>query len=268
MVSAGATIGLLNYSRATGPEAAIHSAGPGCAESHRGFAVDPRWTFIHDGREIADRLTLDGFGFRFLRRDTAVTDFDDSAQIREIYSAEIEALIREQTNAAQVVVFDTTLRSSRPPCKSPFQPPVFRVHADFTAKAAVQTVRDVLPNDCDALLSRRFAIFQVWRPIGHPVESFPFAIADARSVSGAELITIRRVYPDWVGETCFVGYRPYHRWYWFPRMTPQEVVLFKVYDSATDGIARWAVHSAFAEKTPVADARERQSIEIRALAFY
>ena len=76
------------------------------------------------------------------------------------------------------------------------------------------------------------------------------------------------VYRDRVGETFGFLYNPNHRWYYFPRMARQEAVLIKCFDSARDGRARFSLHSAFDDPTSPAKARPRQSIEVRAFAFF
>ena len=59
-----------------------------------------------------------------------------------------------------------------------------------------------------------------------------------------------------------------HRWYYVPRMRADEVLFLKCYDSKTDGRARFAPHTAFADPTTPADAPPRESIEVRALVFH
>jgi hypothetical protein len=141
------------------------------------------------------------------------------------------------------------------------------VHNDYTEWSAPQRVRDLLPQEADALLQRRFAIVQVWRPIRHPVESWPLAIADAQSLSPSDMVTERR-YPDRIGQTSAITYNPAHRWYWFPHMRPDEALVFEVYDSLKDGRAQFTAHTAFEDPTAPPDARPRESIEIRTLAFF
>jgi hypothetical protein len=51
-------------------------------------------------------------------------------------------------------------------------------------------------------------------------------------------------------------------------MHRDEALVFKVYDSAKDGRARWGAHSAFTNPATPADAPTRESIEIRAFAFF
>ena len=65
----------------------------------------------------------------------------------------------------------------------------------------------------------------VWRPIRGPVERSPLALADASSVRFEDLIATDQVFPDRVGEIYSVAYNPAQRWFYFPDMSRDEVVL-------------------------------------------
>jgi hypothetical protein len=168
------------------------------------------------------------------------------------------------------VVFDHTLRTADDELreKTKIREVVRRVHNDYTEWSGPQRVRDLLTQEADELLRRRFAIIQVWRPIRHPVETFPLGICDARSVTEKDFVISERVYPDRVGQTYATAYNPQHQWYWFPRMRRDEALVFKVFDSEKDGRARWTAHTAFEDPTSPPHARPRESIEIRTLAFF
>ena len=81
----------------------------------------------------------------------------------------------------------------------------------------------------------------------------------------AEQLTDAR---DKVGETYAVVHRTRHRWFYFPRLTPDEVVLLKIYDSQATGTARLSAHTAFEDPTTPEGAPPRQSIEARTIAFF
>jgi len=51
-------------------------------------------------------------------------------------------------------------------------------------------------------------------------------------------------------------------------MRRDEALVFKVYDSETDGRARFTAHTSFNDPTTPPDAPPRQSIEVRTLAFF
>jgi len=225
---------------------------------------------IHDGRVIAKELSLDREGFIFVQHNTKMRDFYDETEVRAVYYPEIEQLVKETSGAKRVLVFDHTLRSADSAMREAKQisGPVRNAHNDYTEWSGPQRVRDLLPDEADELLKRRFAVVQVWRPIRHPVEREPLAIADARSIGTKELFPSSRVYPDRVGEVYHCAYNPEHRWYYFPKMQRDEAIVFKTFDSATDGRARWTAHSAFDDPTSPPDAPPRESIEMRTLAFF
>jgi hypothetical protein len=77
-----------------------------------------------------------------------------------------------------------------------------------------------------------------------------------------------RRYPNRIGQTYAIMFNPLHAWYWFPRMQRNEALVFKVYDSLRDGRARWTAHTSFRDPTSPPNARARESIEIRTLAFF
>jgi len=260
----------LNYIVDDGTRIFTETAAPGSMDVRSGGRPDPRRMTIRNGRRDAKDFTLEGNGFHFVRHDTAVVDFFDETQIRDVYYPEMEALVKAQSGAKRVVVFDHTLRTADDADRQTrkIREVVSRVHNDYTEWSGPQRVRDLLPAEADDLLRRRFAIVQVWRPIRHPVETYPLAICDARSLSPANLVVSERRYPNRLGQTSAITFDPAHRWYWFPHMRRNEALVFKVYDSLKDGRARWTAHTAFDDPTAPPDAQPRESIEIRTLAFF
>jgi hypothetical protein len=111
-------------------------------------------------------------------------------------------------------------------------------------------------------------IINLWRPIRGPLLDSPLAVCDARTVQPGELVASDLVYPHRVGETYSVKYNPDHRWFYVPAMTAEEILLLKCFDSKTDGRARFAPHTAFADPTTPAGAAPRESIELRTLVFH
>jgi hypothetical protein len=257
-----------NYIVNDGSKIFTVTADPGGTDVRSGGTLDPRKVVVHNGRHRD--FVLDRDGFRFARHDTKVADFFDDDQIKHVYYPEMEALVKAESGARRVVVFDHTLRTADNELRKvrKIREVVPRVHNDYTEWSGPKRVRDLLPDEADELLKHRFAIIQVWRPIRHPVESFPLAIADARSMSPDDFIISERRYPDRVGQTYAITYNPAHRWYYFPRMRREEALVFKVFDSEKDGRARWTAHTAFDDPTSPLNARPRESIEIRTLAFF
>jgi hypothetical protein len=267
--AADAITATINYTVDTGEKIVTLAATPGSSDV-RNSTPDARRVTMRNGRPETAHFELERDGFRFVRHDTKVADFFDQEQIRQIYYPEMEALVKAESGASRVVIFDHTLRTADGDEREArkIREVVQRAHNDYTEWSGPQRVRDLLPQEADELLRRRFAIIQVWRPIRHPVETFPLAICDARSVAFEDFIISERRYPNRIGQTYAVKYNPKHRWYYFPRMRREEALVFKVYDSLKDGRARWTAHTAFEDPTSPPNARPRESIEIRTLAFF
>jgi hypothetical protein len=229
-------------------------------------------TIIRSLRPIAQSLSLDVEGFRLLNHRTCVQDFYSDDEVRTRYYAETEKLVADAAGAARVVVFDHTIRQrlaeNHDDRIRPRREPVPRVHNDYTARSGPQRVRDLLPEEAETLLRRRFSIINVWRPIRGPLEDAPLALCDARSVDAGDLVATDLLYEDRTGELFNVRHNPAHRWFYAPRMTRDEVLLFRCYDSAEDGRARFVPHAAFEDPTAPRTAIPRESIELRTLVFY
>jgi hypothetical protein len=263
-------------------EAQLHYLAPG-TEKPFVYAYDPppgtparsgtseaRRVAIADGRPVADGFSLDREGFALRRHASAVGDFYDEAELRRVYYPEIEKLAREATGAAEIVIFDHTLRNSaKGAVGQKLREAAASVHNDYTDRSAPQRVRDLLPPDeAEARLKKRYVEINIWRPIAGPVESWPLAVCDAGSLDRQDLVVSERRYPDRVGEIYAVRFNPRHRWFYFPRMRRDEVLLIKCFDSAEDGRARLAVHTAFDDPTSPPNAPPRESIEVRMFAFF
>jgi len=224
---------------------------------------------ITDGR-TAGRTTLDENGFVFVEHETAVKDFFDSEELKRVYYPEVAALIKQQSGAKRVQVFDHTLRSGDEAEREArlVREPVLSAHNDYTEWSGPNRVRELLPEEAESLLKGRFAIIQVWRAINQPIQSNPLAIADAKSIAPEDLLIAERRYPHRVGQTYRLKYSPRHRWFYFPRMRRDEALVFKVFDSQADGRARFTPHTSFDDPSTPPGAPPRQSIEARALVFF
>ena len=146
--------------------------------------------------------------------------------------------------------------------------PAKRVHDDYTAWSAPQRVRDLMGAEAEELLEHRFAIINLWRPIRGPVLESPLVLCDAQSLSDENLIASDLKYPDRTGETYSITYNPGQRYYYFPKMQPDEPVLIRCFDSAPEGAARFSAHTGFDDPTSPPDAPPRESLEVRTLVFF
>jgi hypothetical protein len=226
---------------------------------------DPHTVRIEDARGRESEFTLDRNGFTLIKAPTSVRNFYDPGEIKSVYYPEVEGLLRETLGASRVVAFDHNVRNGGR-CDLP--QPSRRVHNDHTINSAPRRVRDHLGADAEELLKHRFGIVNVWRPIRGPVLDSPLALCDARSFTDDDLIASDLVYQHVRGETSSVEFKPGHRWYYFSEQQPDEVILIRVHDSATDGRARLSFHTSFENPLAPVDAPPRESIEVRTLVFF
>ena len=239
----------------------------GGGESKRTESYAPYKVRVHDARPIADTLSLDEQGFALIEQSSAVADSYDEDQLGAVYDAEVEALVKQATGASRVLVFDHTIRVDG--VNGDRRKPVRTAHNDYTPRSGPQRVRDLIGGEeAEALLKKRVAVVNVWRSIRGPVETTPLAIADARSMGPNDFVAADLVYEDRVGEIYDVTFNPDQRWFYFPRMERDEVLLLKCYDSAEDGTARFTAHTAFDDPTTPVNAAPRESIESRTLVFF
>jgi hypothetical protein len=258
------------YTVDTGEKLVNETFGPNNIRRRRTGADDLRKMTVRNGRLLAGQLSLEKHGFKLVEHNTKVADFFDESELKSLYYPEVEELIKRESGAARVVIFDHTLRSGEEAEREVrlIREPVLSAHNDYTEWSGPNRVREFLPDEAEELLKRRFAIIQVWRAINQPIQSNPLAVADAQSVAMEDLVVAERRYPHRVGQTYRLKYNPHHRWFYFPEMRRDEALVFKVYDSERDGRARFTPHTSFRDPTSPPDAGPRQSIEVRAFAFF
>jgi hypothetical protein len=154
---------------------------------------------------------------------------------------------------------------------------------DFTQRCAERiAARLYQKRDPQGPGFRRFIAFSLWRALSPPPQDMPLAICEGRSVRDEEGTHNTKVDVDEIptGDALFAPidgeenmsaatifhHSPEHRWWYFPDMTPEEVILIKFYDS--DHRTAWRCpHTAFRDSSRP-DAHERRSIEYRGIAFF
>ncbi len=227
---------------------------------------------IHDMRPIAADLSLDREGFALIDCPTAQHDFYNEDELRRVCYPETERALLAATGASRAVIFDHTHRRRmwEGEDRMPGVPrqPVARIHGDYTETSGPQRVRDIMGDEAEALLRKRFAIVNLWRPIVGPLFDAPLALIHAGTVADADWVTHDLIYRDRVGEIFALTYNPDHRWFYAPAMQTHEALLLKCFDSARDGRARFMPHTSFEDPTAPADMRPRESIELRVLLFF
>ncbi len=259
----------LNYLRPMAEKPAYYTYPPPPGEPARNTRGDRRTVPIRDARRLSPPATLDVEGFELVYLETACADLYDPEAVRATYFDEVKGLVAAHTGAARVVAFDHNVRQGgEPPSRErDAQGPVRYAHNDYTLASGPQRVRDLFPDEAETLLHGRFAVINVWKPIRGPVAGTPLAFCDARSMRQEDFVETDLRYPDRTGEVYSLTFNPTHRWFYYPAMRADEVLLLKCYDSADDR-ARFTAHTAFDDPTTPDDAPPRESIEVRTLAFW
>src|SRR5213078_2811120 len=100
----------ITYTVDSGEALVNETFGPNNIRRRSSGLEETRRVNIGNARELAD-ASLEANGFVLARHDTRVRDFFDAQELKNVYYAEVEALIKRVSGAKRVVVFDHTLRS-------------------------------------------------------------------------------------------------------------------------------------------------------------
>jgi hypothetical protein len=247
---------------------------------------EPHRVIIRNARPVAGQFSLDTHGFVLARHVSAIADFRDKATVDAQYPREVEEVVRRLTGADFVAPLGWVLRTSGPTSAS-VQPPASDVHVDMTHDRAHRLARALFerahaPTAARGGGYRRFVATSLWRSFSEPPQDWPLTVCDGRSVAPdegvpnlmvrvAELPCMAALPPeppdaDSLPAAYVFHYRPDHRWWYFPNMTRDEVILLKFHDS--DHSRPWRVpHTAFRDLT-FANAKTRESIEFRTVAYF
>ena len=261
---------LVSYIAPTERKPFVYEFDPPAGVPRRSASYREHPVRIRNARGLKYAPTLDEQGFALRHHATRVVDFYDEGEVRSIYYAEVQQLVKDATGASSVVVFDHTVRGNSESNRSGtrIHEPVSRVHNDYTAQSALKRVRDVVPaEDAEWLLQHRIVEVNVWRPIRGPLQTMPLAMLDARSLGPGDLVACDLIYRDRVGEIYYAAHRPQHEWYYFPEMRREEALLLKCFDTDAS-VTQFGAHAAFRHPRTPADAPPRESIEVRTFAFF
>jgi hypothetical protein len=242
----------------------------------------PHTVFIQSGRSHAGALGLDAQGFVLARRPSRVSNFKDKGEVDALYVVEVEHIVKDLTGADCVAPLGYVVRTSGA-TSAETQPPASEVHVDMTPdraeKLAAAKYEASFPG---RPRYRRFIASSLWRPFSQPPQDWPLAVCDGTSVGdeeGVPNVMVRLAQlpdPDNIPEYCenedklpaasIFHFNPRHRWWYFPDMTRDEVMLVKFYDS--DHSKAWRTpHTSFRDPS-VQNAPPRESIEFRTIAYF
>jgi len=236
---------------------------------------------IQDGRCRAG-LSLGRNGFELIRHSSSLGDFFDHLALKTQYADEMKSFIGGLTGADKVIIIDCVIRGSpelmaEKPDNRVYEY-AFKAHSDGDGETFLR-MSDLADHEVTSRYRNgRYAVYTVWRPLA-PVEQKPLALCDGSTVARDDLVAAYYAGYDELADkhpdldypppsTYFhMAYSPKQEWYYFPDMTPQEVLVFKQWDSEP-GAVLCVPHSAFEDPNSRPDAAPRTAVEARAVVFF
>lgn len=243
---------------------------------------------INDARVLQTKPNLEDMGFELHHSQSLCENLEDDAHIKNTYYPEVEQLVKQATGASRVIVFDHTARWTEMIGGSLFNlgsgaaAPAPFVHGDYTEVSAPNRIRQltITPSytgqtltqeDADQILQKRYIFINVWRNTRtQPVQRNPLCVCDATTVDDESVHNYELRYPDRVGANYILirGNEQNHKWFWYPDMSIDEALVFKVFDSDKTAKTRMVFHTAFEHPDQNEYCQHRHSIEMRTIAVF
>jgi hypothetical protein len=194
-------------------------------------------------------------------------------QAKRDYWDDTIPLIKQLSGAREILpLHASTVRFSPKAEKKKFMTPAGWPHTDYDPEEAVIQLKETLElNGCDPRPFSRYVLYQGWRALTPPPQDYPLAICDGRTVKArTDFVPIDYHLQSDDRDVNYRSrgsrYSARHRWWYFPDMTPDEMLVFIGFDSARpdDMIT---LHVAFEDQTAV-NPFPRASVESRYFALF
>ena len=233
---------------------------------------------VHNARLLDPPPTIDVQGFQLVHQDTQVDDLVDMEKATTAFYAECSEVVKEITGCADTYVTQHQYRNGYGNLPEG-HPKRMKPTPNGSPGAYGGTHSDISPmaeNRWDDIVDgRHCAMFNLWRStdLEHDIQVMPLAVLDMTSLDFDDMVAA----DAWGGASSkqqhLVSYRlaynPNQRWYYFPRMKPTEMLVFKQYDTREpDPTLRQVYHGAIPDPNTTDETPLRQTIEVRVLALF
>ena len=198
-------------------------------------------------------------------------DFHDPDELKAVYLREMEEVVQQQSGADRVIsAVVPVLRLNDPKNERVYQAGPL-AHSDYTEF----TLRTQLGYQVDLSAPefrnyKRIIAYQTWRALSPPPQDSALAFCDPRSVSVRDRVlskfTLSIPRPG-VLEFYIYRYSPSHRWFYFPDMRRDELLIFKGFEG-DEADKMKLVHGAFTVPGCPEGTPPRESVETRTFAFF
>ena len=218
---------------------------------------------VRDLRDETHATRFDTDGILFVDQQSAVHDFTHGDKWQATYDTELKELLKSKIDAKDVIVFDHTVRIDDPKAE---RRPARNVHNDYNQAGAEQRLIDIVGEDrAEDFHKAGYGFVNIWRPIEHAIHSSPLGFIRPSSMTPNDWMDIGLIYPDRFGQILGVAANPAHEWFFKSEMTPNEAIIFNIYDNS--GRPHLA-HSALDLPGDADVTTPRKSIESRTLVRY
>lgn len=217
-----------------------------------------------DARDLAEPPSIEREGFELQRLPLGEYRWQDEEWLAQTYVPRSVELIREVTGTAIVIPFLDGMTMIRDSGNAQFPPAADFVHFDQSRQSVGEFIERAAPPPY-----AHVQLFNLWRVMTPPPQDVPLALCDQRSVDEEDFVfglTVEPGMPQGSPYTASV-FNPAQAWHYFSNLTPDDVIVFKQYDSRP-GAHLGCLHGAFAWPDELPDAVPRASIELRIFAFY
>jgi len=269
---------------------------------------------VHDGRAamaasgLSKAQFFEQYGFVLLEHETAMEPhfWEQKEKLSQLYQPEIEKLVREQLELTEIIFESDGLSLTRGPklpgaTKENVKIYGQGIHSDYglTGEQYTFRTREITkaqdekgefpdgPRDAnrfDEMIQRDdivgYTRLNFWRPIKpmqQPLKHMPMCYCDPNTVKKEDLVPCEvKGVPFNRGVTPRLIHTPEQRWYYFPDMSVNEVICFKVFEHMkstpppTDPSFKYPAvfHTAFPDPTMTKKSEKRNSAEFRPWIFH
>ncbi|KAL7928349.1 hypothetical protein V8C35DRAFT_318437 [Trichoderma chlorosporum] len=245
--------------------------------------TEPSNVSVVDIRGREGEFDLEQHGFCVVRTDLDDIDniypnFADPCWVQDNYYARLEKWMRAaigDDKIRRIYIYDHTVRRRDPGLAVESRgtegalQPVLAAHTDHSHGSGPTRIHAHLSEEeAKSLMQTRFQIINVWQPLFGPLEDWPLGICDPKSVRQEDLVHTDLIYPHYFGEIYSLRLNASHSWFYLSHQMPNELLLFKNYDSKLDSPTRFTPHCGIRNPMTPETARPRESIEFRVMVFY
>uniref|UniRef100_A0A7S3PE58 Uncharacterized protein n=1 Tax=Aplanochytrium stocchinoi TaxID=215587 RepID=A0A7S3PE58_9STRA len=260
----------------------LHNARLFPEKSHIENIKDHGFTLVKEFLPIADVLKI--INPPEYRDDKDIPEPEESIAERDAYFQQVAEKVRNITGADFAYVITWAVRNqNKIHAKNSDKKKSAQYLVQYASFAHTDFTTDILPRAMKFFLKRgvsqdvakrlKVSFFGTWQPTGNPVEMFPLALCDAGSAEPGDLVKCTLGYaitPS--GDKRYqppIGiptYNPSHKWYFYPRMQPDELIMFTHCDGR-DGWPKQTYHTAVKHDIKP-NPRTRTSIETRVICGF